>query len=163
MGNPQARTEIIELFPIRASVPTNQRTFRTRNPHVCLVHASQKIGQLHALYGLPYGICRRSRAVDRVPEGQVWQKCGKEGHPARGWMWLEICRLIPHRATETVGARRWNAAGMPTKRKTPRCFSSARKGAGWSRTPQHAHTDKKRRRHNCADWRRLAVRSGVPM
>jgi hypothetical protein len=20
----------------------------------------------------------------------VWQKCGKEGYPARGWMWLEI-------------------------------------------------------------------------
>src|SRR5262245_59779631 len=33
MDNPRTRTEIIELFQLHASVPTNQRTFRTRNRH----------------------------------------------------------------------------------------------------------------------------------
>jgi hypothetical protein len=74
--DPTIDIEIIELFQLHVSVPTNQHTFRTRNPHdsriaaetprgkdrprniparFALVHASLKIGQLHTLYGFPGG------------------------------------------------------------------------------------------------------------
>src|SRR5262249_37943552 len=87
------------------------------------------------------GFAQRSRSCDRVTKGQVWQKCGKEGYPARGWMWLEIgqnfCRLlkfmIPHRAT--VLAR--GAGTLPEyrrKERPPGIFHLHERGAGWSRT-----------------------------
>jgi len=79
MDIPRTRTEIIELFQLHASVPTNQRTFRTRNRH-------------------EKSACR--------------------------------CRLkfvIPHRATETVGAPLERCRNADEK-KDPRVFFICTKG-----------------------------------
>jgi len=43
---------------------------------------------------------------------------------------LQTAEIHDSAPSNRVGARRWNAAGIPAKRKTPGYFSSARKGGG---------------------------------
>jgi hypothetical protein len=106
-------------------------------PHMSPHCAGVRIGQLHGLYGfctkIP-SVCSRHRV-----------KCGRNVAKLSGARTAvaedngqNFCRLIPHRATGTVGARRRNAAGMPAERKTPGVFHLHERGAGWSRTgPAH--------------------------
>src|SRR5262245_3245129 len=45
MNDPTKDIEIIELFQLHASVPTNQHTFRTRNPHDSRIAAETPRGK----------------------------------------------------------------------------------------------------------------------
>jgi hypothetical protein len=46
MSHPTTDIEIIELFQVHASVPTNQHTFRTRNPHDSRIAAETPRGKV---------------------------------------------------------------------------------------------------------------------
>src|SRR5215813_13312818 len=78
-------------------------------------------------------------------EGQVWQKCGKEGCPARGWMWLEIwVKLLQTEIRDSAPSNRncWRAARtLPEcrrKERPPGVFHLHERGRGGAE-PGPAH------------------------
>jgi hypothetical protein len=85
-----------------------------------------------------HGICPKiPSACDRVTAGQVWQKCGKEGYPARGWMWLEIWVKLLQTDSAPSNRNSWRAPPERCRHaggeKDPRgIFHLHERGAGWS-------------------------------
>jgi hypothetical protein len=66
-----------------------------------------------------------------------------------GWRYgQDFCRLIPHRVTETVGAHRRSAAGMPAEKRPPGIFHLHERGRGGAGPAEPRANIKKRRRHN---------------
>src|SRR5262249_3553686 len=78
-------------------------------------------------------------------EGQVWQKCGKEGCPARGWRWLEVwLKLLQTEIRDSAPSNRncWRAARtLPEcrrKERPPGVFHLHERGRGGAE-PGPAH------------------------
>ena len=84
-------------------------------------------------------LSRRSRAWDRVTEGQVWQKCGKEGYPgARLEMEVWAKLLQTDSAPSTLARAAGTLPECRRKERPPGIFHLHERGAGWSRTgPAH--------------------------
>jgi len=95
-------------------VSFNQKHTRPVERGCAGARVSKKPGSSTRCTGFLMGFARRSHACDRVTEGRVWQKCGKEASGG--------CR---------------NAGG---KKDPPGVFHLHERGAGWSRTRTRTQT-----------------------